>query len=75
MNEKEIMQWAVKGIANEISRQEKNHKRDLLLMQAHKKGINKNIDPDKVRERIENRRAEIELLSRKKAFLIVQLDE
>lgn len=75
MNEKEIMQWAVEGIASEISRQEKYLKRDLLLMQSHRKGINNNINPDKVNERIENRRAEIELLSRKKAFLIVRLDE
>lgn len=75
MNEKEIMQWAVKGIACEISRQEKYLKRDLLLMQSHRKGINNNINPDKVNERIENRRAEIELLSRRKAFLIVRLDE
>lgn len=75
MNGKEILQWAIKGITQEIAKQEKKLRRDLLLLQAHKKGIQDNINHEKVEKRISDTREQIELLQRKKAFLIVQLDE
>lgn len=75
MNGKEILQWAIKGITQEIAKQEKKLRRDLLLLQAHKKGIQDNINHEKVENRISDAREQIELLQRKKAFLIVQLDE
>lgn len=74
MGEKEIMQWAIKGINAEITKMEKKLKRALLIQQAHRKGIQKNANPEKVEERITSMRAEIELLLRKKAFLIVQIE-
>ena len=48
MNGKEILQWAIKGITQEIAKQEKKLRRDLLLLQAHKKGIQDNINHEKV---------------------------
>ena len=75
MNEKEIMQWAIKGISQEIKKHEQKLKRDLLLMQAHKKGINDNINHERVEKRISEAREQIELLHRKKAFLVVQIEE
>lgn len=73
MNEKEIMQWAIKGINSEITKLDKKLRRELLILQANKKGIVK--AKERVEERIDELRADIELLGRKKAFLIVQLDE
>ena len=76
MNEKEIMQWAVKGIDAALKNHSKRLKRDLLLLQADKKGIqNANFDRERVEKRITDVRADIELLSRKKAFLVVQIEE
>lgn len=78
MNEKEIMQWAIKGIEAEAKKQEKKLRRDLLLLQAHKKKIlSGEYNPDKekmLEKRIADARDSIELLRRKKAFLIVQLE-
>jgi hypothetical protein len=76
MNEKEVLQWAIKGIEDEIKNHNKRLKRDLLVMQAYKKGIhNGKFDPARVEKQIADIRNSIELLSRKKAFLIVQLEE
>ena len=76
MNELEIMQWAVKGIESEIKKQDKRLRRALLVLQAHKKGVqNAKFDPQREEKRIDDIRATIELLSRKKAFLVVQIEE
>lgn len=75
MNEREILQWAIKGITQEIAKQEKKLRRDLLLLQAHKKGIQDNINHEKVEKRISDAREQIELLQRKKAFLVVQMED
>lgn len=76
MNEKEIMQWAVKGIEAEISKKEKSLRKGLLLIQAHNKGIQKSkLGIEELNKRVEKVRDEIELLARKKAFLTVQLED
>lgn len=76
MNEKEIMQWAIKGIEAEIKNLDKRLRRALLVLQSHKKGINTaSFNEERAEKRIDELRADIELLGRKKAFLIVQLDE
>ena len=76
MNEAEIMQWAIKGIEAEIKNHDKRLRRALLVMQAHTKGIQHgNFDPQRAEKRIADIREGLELLSRKKAFLIVQLEE
>lgn len=75
MNGKEILQWAIKGITQEIAKQEKKLRRDLLLLQAHKKGIQDNINHEKVEKRISDTREQIEMLQRKKAFLVVQMED
>lgn len=76
MNEKEIMQWAITGINAEITKLDKRLRRALLVLQAHKKGISTgSFNEERAEKRIADLRADIELLGRKKAFLIVQLDE
>ena len=76
MNDKEIMQWAIKGIETEIKNQDKRLRRALLVLQAHKKGIQSGkFDAERAEKRIADIRDGIELLSRKKAFLIVQLED
>lgn len=76
MNELEIMQWAIKGIEAEIKTDHKRLKRALLVKQAHEKGIqNGDFDTVRAEKRIDDIRQGIELLSRKKAFLIVQIEE
>lgn len=75
MNEKEIMKWAVKGIEEEMKKLDKKLKRDYLLMQSFRKGINENLNHEKVEKRIKEGHEQYELLHRKKAFLLVQLEE
>jgi hypothetical protein len=76
MNEKEIMQWAIRGIDAEIKANNKRLKRELLVKQANEKGIETaNFDRSKHEKRVADIRAYIELLSRKKAFLVVQIEE
>lgn len=76
MNELEIMQWAIKGIEAEIKNHNKRLKRALLVQQAHEKGIqNGEFDRMGAKKHIADIRECIELLSRKKAFLVVQIEE
>lgn len=76
MTEKEILEFAIIGVKTEIDEKKKALSRDLLLMQAHKKGLNKrNSNPEKVQKRIADTRAEIDGLMQKKGFLVVQLEE
>ena len=76
MHEKEIMQWAIKGIEAEIKNLDKRLRRALLVQQAHRKGIqNGNYDAERAEKRIADLRDDIELLGRKKAFLVVQLED
>ena len=41
MNEKEIIQWAIKGIDAEIDKKGTSLRRGLLLIQSHNKGVQK----------------------------------
>ena len=76
MNEKEIIQWAIKGIEAELKNHNKQLRKALLVLQAHRKGIQGgNFDPEKAEKNISDIRDSIELLSRKKAFLVVRLED
>lgn len=76
MNELEIMQWAIKGIEAEIEKKEKSLKRGLLLIQAHKKGVQKSpLSLEELQNRTNIIRGEIETLGSKKAYLKVQTEE
>ena len=76
MTEKEILEFAIIGVKTEIDEKKKALSRDLLLMQAHKKVLNKrNSNPEKLQKRIADTRAEIDGLMQKKGFLVVQLEE
>lgn len=75
MDQKEILQWAIKGITAEMAKKEKNLKRDLLLMQAYRNGIVKqNFDPNKTQKRINSIRADLDELLRKKGVMIAELE-
>ena len=68
MNEKEVMQWAIKGIEADLKKQTKLLKRDIQILNDNKSNL-------KVKKRIAERREKIELLGQKKAFLIVRLED
>ena len=75
MDQKEILQWAIKGITAEMAKKEKNLKRDLLLMQAYRNGIvNQNFEPNKTQKRINSTRADLDELLRKKGVMIAELE-
>ena len=76
MHEKEVMQWAIKGIDAEIDKKEKSLRRGLLLIQAHNKGVQKSpLGLAELNNRVQKVRSEIETLGEKKAYLRVQLEE
>ena len=63
MHEKEIMEWAIKGIEAEIDKKEKSLRKGLLLIQAHNKGIQKSkLGLEELNNRVRKVRAEIESL-------------
>ena len=76
MQESEILDFAIKGIEAEIDKKEKSLRRGLLLIQAHKKGVQKsNLSLAELNSRVRKVREEIETLGAKKAYLQVQTEE
>lgn len=76
MQEREILNWAIKGIESEIDKKEKSLRKGLLLIQAHSKGIQKSkLGLDELNDRVKKVRAEIESLGAKRAYLKVQTEE
>lgn len=76
MNEKDLIKWAVKGIAAEIDGLEKtiNQGKQLLLQYERGQKPKTPKSPDEIRQIIQEKKAEIERLSKMKFDLTWELE-
>ncbi len=76
MNEKDLIKWAVKGIAAEIDGLEKtvNQGKQLLLQYERGQKPKTTKTPDEIREVIQEKKAEIERLAKMRFDLTWELE-